>query len=72
MDEVKMDGEAEACTHFTHFEIFATRALRQGEKIVVGWEWDDVDAVHRVGEVRGAYFIIIFSPAFRTTFLPSV
>ncbi|KAJ7794197.1 hypothetical protein B0H14DRAFT_3557770 [Mycena olivaceomarginata] len=37
----------------THFGIFATRALRQGEEIVVGWEWDDGNAVHRVGEVAG-------------------
>ncbi|KAJ7492968.1 hypothetical protein B0H11DRAFT_1718335 [Mycena galericulata] len=37
----------------THFGIFATRALRQGEEIVVGWEWDDGNAVHRVGEVVG-------------------
>ncbi|KAK7026341.1 hypothetical protein R3P38DRAFT_3530505 [Favolaschia claudopus] len=35
----------------THFGIFATRALDQGEEIVVGWEWDDANAVHRVGEV---------------------
>jgi hypothetical protein len=37
----------------THFGIFATRALKQGEEIVVGWEWDDGNAVHRVGEVAG-------------------
>ncbi|KAJ6456652.1 hypothetical protein C8R45DRAFT_913850, partial [Mycena sanguinolenta] len=30
----------------THFGIFATRALKQGEEIVVGWEWDDGNAVH--------------------------
>ncbi|KAF8146117.1 hypothetical protein K438DRAFT_1870402 [Mycena galopus ATCC 62051] len=36
-----------------HFGIFATRALRQGEEIVVGWEWYDANAVHRVGEVAG-------------------
>ncbi|KAJ7443102.1 hypothetical protein FB451DRAFT_1057105, partial [Mycena latifolia] len=30
----------------THFGIFATRALRAGEEIVVGWEWDDGNAVH--------------------------
>ncbi|KAJ7071883.1 hypothetical protein B0H15DRAFT_762865, partial [Mycena belliarum] len=35
----------------THFGIFATRALRAGEEIVLGWEWDDGNAVHRVGEV---------------------
>ncbi|KAF7364481.1 hypothetical protein MSAN_01109600 [Mycena sanguinolenta] len=35
----------------THFGIFATRALKQGEEIVVGWEWDDANAVHRIGEV---------------------
>lgn len=50
-----MDREGEACTHF---EIYALRALRQ-EKIVVGWEWEDTDAVHRVGEVRGVYLFII-------------
>jgi hypothetical protein len=61
MEEVEMDGEGEACTHF---EIYATRTLRQ-EKIVVGWEWEDTDAVHRVGEVRGVYFFIItFSSRF--------
>ncbi|KAJ7714906.1 hypothetical protein B0H16DRAFT_511893 [Mycena metata] len=37
----------------THFGIFATRALREGEEIVVGWEWDDANAMHRVGEVAG-------------------
>ncbi|KAJ7839726.1 hypothetical protein B0H14DRAFT_2158058, partial [Mycena olivaceomarginata] len=30
----------------TQFGIFATRALKQGEEIVVGWEWDDANAVH--------------------------
>ncbi|KAJ7642278.1 hypothetical protein FB45DRAFT_367041 [Roridomyces roridus] len=35
----------------THFGIFATRELKAGEEIVVGWEWDDGNAVHRVGEV---------------------
>ncbi|KAJ7669803.1 hypothetical protein B0H14DRAFT_3071997, partial [Mycena olivaceomarginata] len=55
MEEVEMDGEGEACTHF---EIYALRALRQ-EKIVVGWEWEDTDAVHRVCEVRGVYLFII-------------
>ncbi|KAJ7834320.1 hypothetical protein B0H14DRAFT_2798419 [Mycena olivaceomarginata] len=66
LEGVEMDGEAEACTYF---EIYATRALRQGEKIVVGWEWEASDeasdAVHRVGEVRGVYlFIFIFSSRF--------
>ncbi|KAJ7131632.1 hypothetical protein C8R43DRAFT_823130, partial [Mycena crocata] len=32
----------------TRFGIFATRALKQGEEIVVGWEWDDGNAVHRI------------------------
>ncbi|KAJ6543422.1 hypothetical protein DFH09DRAFT_978608, partial [Mycena vulgaris] len=32
----------------TRFGIFATRALRAGEEVVVGWEWDDGNAVHRV------------------------
>ncbi|KAJ6528575.1 hypothetical protein B0H19DRAFT_1274790 [Mycena capillaripes] len=47
--EREMDGEGEPRTHFG---IFATRALRQG-KIVVGWEWDDANAAHRVAEVAG-------------------
>ncbi|KAJ7907432.1 hypothetical protein B0H13DRAFT_2502093 [Mycena leptocephala] len=56
--------EAEAKTHFG---IFATRALKQGEEIVVGWEWDDANAVHRVGEVAGnggcvALFFSSFCP----------
>ncbi|KAJ7189367.1 hypothetical protein GGX14DRAFT_383301 [Mycena pura] len=37
----------------THFGIFATRELRQGEEIVVGWEWDDANAVHRMGTLAG-------------------
>ncbi|KAF7322266.1 hypothetical protein HMN09_00004000 [Mycena chlorophos] len=37
----------------THFGIFATKALKAGEEIVLGWEWDDANAVHRVGEVAG-------------------
>ncbi|KAJ7605674.1 hypothetical protein DFH06DRAFT_1020065, partial [Mycena polygramma] len=46
---------------WTHFWIFATRALRQGEEIVVGWEWDDANAVHRVGEVAGnAGYVFLF------------
>ncbi|KAJ7891118.1 hypothetical protein B0H13DRAFT_1626017, partial [Mycena leptocephala] len=28
------------------FGIFATQALKLGEEIVVGWEWDDANAVH--------------------------
>lgn len=54
----------------THFGIFATRALREGEEIVVGWEWDDANAVHRVGEVAGVngvgcvYFLLFnFDPS---------
>ncbi|KAJ7017274.1 hypothetical protein C8F04DRAFT_882139, partial [Mycena alexandri] len=39
------EGEEECKTHFG---IFATRALKEGEEIVVGWEWDDANAVHRV------------------------
>ncbi|KAJ7112090.1 hypothetical protein C8R44DRAFT_250173 [Mycena epipterygia] len=52
----KRDREQEEETN-THFGISATKALRQGEEIDVGWEWDDGNAVHRVGEVaenRGA------------------
>ncbi|KAJ7261605.1 hypothetical protein C8J57DRAFT_1719761 [Mycena rebaudengoi] len=33
-------------SHARILRIFATRALRQGEEIVVGWEWDDASAVH--------------------------
>jgi hypothetical protein len=33
--------------------IFATRALPQGQKIIVGWEWDDANAMHRGIEVAG-------------------
>ncbi|KAJ7681707.1 hypothetical protein B0H14DRAFT_3908055 [Mycena olivaceomarginata] len=33
--------------------IFATRALPQGEKIIVGWEWDDANTMHRGSEVAG-------------------
>ncbi|KAJ6574101.1 hypothetical protein B0H19DRAFT_892450, partial [Mycena capillaripes] len=36
------------CEPRTLFGIFATRELREGEEIVVGWEWDDANAVHRV------------------------
>ncbi|KAJ7886615.1 hypothetical protein B0H14DRAFT_2498515 [Mycena olivaceomarginata] len=43
-------GDEEDDAPQTHFGIFATRALKQGEEIVVGWEWDDANAVHRVGE----------------------
>ncbi|KAJ7062228.1 hypothetical protein C8F01DRAFT_955924, partial [Mycena amicta] len=32
----------------THFGIFATRELKEGEEIVLGWEWDDANAVHRM------------------------
>ncbi|KAJ7663424.1 hypothetical protein DFH06DRAFT_924646, partial [Mycena polygramma] len=42
----KRDDQREAEDARTHFGIFATRALRQGEEIVVGWEWDDANAVH--------------------------
>ncbi|KAJ7079903.1 hypothetical protein C8R44DRAFT_895581 [Mycena epipterygia] len=51
---IDLDGEAGAEAEAearTHFGIFATRALRAGEEVVVGWEWDDANAVHRVGEV---------------------
>ncbi|KAJ7440597.1 hypothetical protein FB451DRAFT_1415094 [Mycena latifolia] len=41
-------AEAEARTHFG---LYATGALRAGEEVVVDWEWDDANAVHRVGEV---------------------
>ncbi|KAJ7245247.1 hypothetical protein C8J57DRAFT_1190950 [Mycena rebaudengoi] len=37
----------------TRFGLFATRALAQGEEVVVGWEWDDGNAVHRLEEVCG-------------------
>ncbi|KAJ6449609.1 hypothetical protein C8R47DRAFT_950592, partial [Mycena vitilis] len=47
-EEIQRDEDAR-----THFGIFATRALRQGEEIVAGWEWDDTKAIHRVGEVAG-------------------
>jgi hypothetical protein len=53
------EGEAEAEPR-THFGIFATRALKQGEEIVVGWEWDDGNAVHRVGEVAGLEGCVVF------------
>ncbi|KAJ7862652.1 hypothetical protein B0H14DRAFT_3611647 [Mycena olivaceomarginata] len=33
--------------------IFATQALRQGEEIVDGWQWDDANAMHRGCEVAG-------------------
>jgi hypothetical protein len=50
----------------THFGIFATRALKQGEEIVVGWEWDDANAVHRVGEVSGnGGCVALFFSSFR-------
>lgn len=29
-----------------HFGIFATRDLKPGEEVVLGWEWDDGSAVH--------------------------
>ncbi|KAJ7302756.1 hypothetical protein DFH08DRAFT_826352 [Mycena albidolilacea] len=57
-----------------HFGIFATRALKQGEEIVVGWEWDDANAVHRVREVAGldgsVFFPYFFIPF--VSFPPSV
>jgi hypothetical protein len=39
-----------------------SRALKQGEEIVVGWEWDDASALHRVAEVTGldVYVCLIF------------
>ncbi|KAF7333152.1 hypothetical protein MVEN_02380900 [Mycena venus] len=62
------EDDAEATTHFV---IFATRALEQGEESVVGWEWDDAIAVHRVGEVAGfdgcVFFIICFLLPFHHT-----
>ncbi|KAJ7738618.1 hypothetical protein B0H16DRAFT_1379172, partial [Mycena metata] len=46
------DGEDECRTHFG---TFATRALKEREEIVIGWEWDDANAVHRVREVAGVH-----------------
>ncbi|KAJ7449323.1 hypothetical protein B0H11DRAFT_1743704 [Mycena galericulata] len=57
--EAEAEAEAEAEPR-THFGIFATRALKQGEEIVVGWEWDDGNAVHRVGEVAGLEGCVVF------------
>ncbi|KAJ7745529.1 hypothetical protein DFH07DRAFT_748821 [Mycena maculata] len=57
----------------THFGIFATRALREGEEIVVGWEWDDGNAVHRVGEVAGHGehgYVLSFSSSYSLSFWP--
>jgi hypothetical protein len=28
------------------FAVFALRDLKQGEEVVLGWEWDDGNAVH--------------------------
>ncbi|KAF7325281.1 hypothetical protein MVEN_02639900 [Mycena venus] len=50
---MREDDRADDAEARTHFGIFATRALKQGEEIVVGWEWDDANAVHRVAEVAG-------------------
>jgi hypothetical protein len=53
----------------THFGIFVTRVLKQGEEIVVGWDWDDANAVHRVGEVAGNGGYVPFS-YFRSLLVP--
>ncbi|KAJ7825834.1 hypothetical protein B0H14DRAFT_3874269 [Mycena olivaceomarginata] len=45
----------------THFGIFATRALKHGEEIVVGWEWDYANAVHRVAKVAGLDGVRVFA-----------
>ncbi|KAJ6563796.1 hypothetical protein B0H19DRAFT_1209765 [Mycena capillaripes] len=70
--EREMDGEGEPRTHFG---IFATRALREGEEIVVGWEWDDANAVHRVAEVAGnggcTWIHVTPTPYIRLSFLSS-
>jgi hypothetical protein len=39
-DDCVDDAEA-----WTHLGIFVTRALKQGEEIVVGWEWDEPNTV---------------------------
>ncbi|KAF8191825.1 hypothetical protein K438DRAFT_871120 [Mycena galopus ATCC 62051] len=36
-----------------HFGIFATRASREGEEIMVAWGWDDANAVRRAGSLGG-------------------
>ncbi|KAJ7633760.1 hypothetical protein B0H17DRAFT_511418 [Mycena rosella] len=51
--KMRDDDRADDAEARTHLGIFATRALKQAEEIVVGWEWDDANAVHRVDEVAG-------------------
>jgi hypothetical protein len=60
-------GDEEDDAPQTHFGIFATRVLKQGEEIVVGWEWDDANAVHRVGDVAGTEGCVL---VFRSFFCP--
>jgi hypothetical protein len=30
------------------FGVFAIRELKEGEEIVIGWEWDDAHRIHRL------------------------
>ncbi|KAJ6528365.1 hypothetical protein DFH09DRAFT_1094443 [Mycena vulgaris] len=60
------EGQEEARTRFA---IFATRALKEAEEIVVRWKRDDGNAVHRVGEVAGAP-LLRPSPHFHPPYSP--
>jgi hypothetical protein len=44
------EGEAEGEEFETglKFGIFATRDLKEGEEVVLGWEWDDGSVVHEL------------------------
>jgi hypothetical protein len=30
------------------FGVFAIRELKEGEEVVIGWEWDDAHRIHRL------------------------
>lgn len=30
------------------FGVFAIRDLKEGEEVVIGWEWDDAHRIHRL------------------------
>jgi hypothetical protein len=53
--KMRQDDCADDAEATTHFGIFATQALKKGEDIVVGWEWDDANTVHRVADWMGAF-----------------
>lgn len=45
-NEEKQQQQQQEGEPMLEFAVFALRDLKQGEEVVLGWEWDDGNAVH--------------------------